>query len=165
MKDLELETFKVSNMFSACELLGDNEMLSAPVVQNVSLIREYCLPIVRAHEKGRNALLKQCKMFIAQDGRTLPTAEFHKLSPEDQTQMRDKFEGGMDELNEKNARIAVPELKKEDFYLLEDRDFDVLIDGKIVKRSMRKGDALVPAKFFMLMSPILNFREPEKKKK
>ncbi len=169
MKDLTLKTYQASNAFAACELIGENEIIQGDAVQKISLIREYCLPAVRAFEKGRNQLAKQCQMIITVDGRVMPTQVFSKAEPEVQDRYREKWEEGLEKLNESTLTISMPDLKSNDFYLAEDRDFDLLDkDGKLFRRSMKKGDPMVPAKFFMLMNPLFNPAEGtavEKKKK
>src|SRR5258706_15601196 len=99
MKTIKLKAFQINNLFSGCELIGDNEMLKTDTVQKISLLREYTLPVVRSFEKGQTGLIKKCKMMRAVDGRIMATADFTKSSAVDQTKLRDTLDTELDAMN------------------------------------------------------------------
>lgn len=156
MRDLDLKTFQANNLFSACELVGENQLLQSSTVQKVSLIREYCLPVARSFEKGRQKLVKRCNMMITQNGQIMPTKRFNDASHDDQEKFRNELDSELEKMNEASVRISVPkDLKMEEFYVTTDRDYQIEDkNGNVVTRNMKKGDPMVQARFFMLAAPI-----------
>jgi len=127
----KLSIQKIANINQACALVGDNDVLDSKVAYRIGRLGDFSESIIKRMQK-----IQQKKINTFREAN-------EKLTDAEKAKANDKLTEEMNQLLEEEEEITIPPFKYSDFIA----DEDIKVHGK----EFKKGQLLVPVKFFSLM--------------
>lgn len=146
----ELNAQQIANINAGCASVGDNEALEPHIAYRIGRLGNYTDSIIRQLQRSQQKLVTEHRAKVA------------KMTDAQKIEENDKLTEAINKLMDETETISIPELKYSDFIAKE--------DIRVKDREYKKGQVLVPTKFFSSMGDIIiddknQFPKQEEKEK
>lgn len=126
---------RIGNINAACASVGDNDALDGTIAYRIGRLADYTDSAVRRVQKMHQEKMRAYRQKI------------EKMTEEQKKVAAEKLNDEIQELNEIEEEVKIPEFKYSDFVA----KIDMMVGGKQIKA----GQTLVPIKFFSLMGDLV----------
>lgn len=154
----ELKLHEILDISNGINLVDSDSILPFQTSYKLGLLGNYCKPIIEANKKEVNKANTKynqergeiLKMYVGKEEKDIPQDVLNEINAK-YTKLQEDLEATRDMVH----KIQIPEFKLSEFQATEDTKQFIPSKGGVEVNIIKKGNSLVPIKFFKLLAPII----------